>query len=196
MAKIFGFSTDRLRSSFDSMTDREKAMTIGFVALLALILVGGGMFWAISKTAARRAEIASGQKTIGEILALAPQYEAARKRNEAVVKAAEANTSVYAPVQEAARSLGLTLMPPGVPQPANTGLASGPKGQKELFSSELVKFAIGKLSIDKLTAFLTKFEGENRDGVRKIMQLKIELDRQTPNELNVSMVAQNWQKKL
>lgn len=190
MAKIFGFSTDRIASSFEAMTEREKKMTLFFAAAVLVTLIGGTFYWVFSNASDRRAEIDELQKYSTQISEQRQEYLNSRARNGALKKAMASNrTNLFGAVQAAASRLQL----PPVQIEEMPVESKGAAGKGVKIREERVRFSLRELSIDRLTAFLEELEGNSSEGVTKVIQMNIRTSFKAPDLVDVqNMIVATW----
>jgi len=197
MARKLGVSSSGVMTWFETLTEREKKFVVGFVAMLILILVGGGFFFVYSKGSERRAEIEAMQKASEEIEKLRPEYALAKSKNDALeAKLSRPKTNFYADMQAAARSAGITIT-------IETKQPQGKEGTRYIKGKNVSEDRVGiqvsfasPISVDRLTSFLSAIEGPQGNGIVKILSMSIRPNVRTTDLLDVTnVVVSTWNSK-
>lgn len=176
----------RVSSALQSMSDRERKLTLLLAVAVAVFIVGGGVWWATDALAAKERRVKGMREVLTQIQSLEAQYKAAEQaERQAEMRLRTNRTSLFSLLQEAAGQLGLTLN--------DLNERRTPANESGDITEVSVEVNLKEVSIDKLNTFLEKIEGKSSNGLVKIMKLKVKTRYDNPELLDVGMTVSTWQ---
>ena len=188
MAQLFGISTESIVARFERLSDRERKMSVLFLVVALIVVVGGGLYWIIDNGNQLRNSIEAMETGLEKINRLKDPYVNLQSRKARFENNRITNLRSF--IDSKAKSLGLPTN--ALAEAKDVAME---KITPENLKLEVAKFSIGRVSIDMLTAFLQSIEGSERDGAVKVTQLKVTVSDGAPDLLDASMTVATWKRK-
>ena len=166
-------------AGFSRLSGRERLL-VGITALVLLVtLFAGGTFWVQSKLHKASRRLSERRSQLQQILRLQSSYEAAKKERKGDERRIKRNSvQLFSYLPKIADELGLTL----------NDLNERRTSLKDSNIDEIsVDINLKKMSLDKLDAFLQRIEKGGRNGLVKVLKIKIKTRFDNPELLDVNM---------
>jgi hypothetical protein len=177
---------EQLQTSFSRLSDRERILVMLTAAVAVVFIIVGIAWWANSAIDGRKKSVVIKKDKLEQILALEGQYkEAANREAKATQKLERNSVSLFSLLQKTAGELNLKLN--------DLNERKTPVRDSEI-EEVSVEVNLKQLSVDKLNQFLEKIEGKSKDGLVKILKLKVKTRFDNPQLLDVNMTVATWKK--
>jgi len=177
---------EQLQTSFARLSDRERILVILTAAVAAVFIIVGIAWWANNAIDSRRKSVEIKEDKLSQILALEGQYKEAASREAKATQKLQRNTvSLFSLLQKTAGELNLKLN--------DLNERKSPIRDSEI-EEVSVEVNLKQVSVDKLNQFLEKIEGKSKEGLVKIVKLKVKTRFDNPKLLDVNMTVATWKK--
>lgn len=176
----------QLQESFSRLNERERVLVSITAAVAVVFIIVGLGWWGNSAIDSRRKSVVLKKEKLAQILALEDKYkEAAALEKKATQKLERNSVSLFSLLQKTAGELNLKLN--------DLNERKTPVRDTEI-EAVSVEVNLKQLSVDKLNQFIEKIEGRSKDGLVKIVKLKVKTRFDNPELLDVNMTVSTWKK--